>query len=141
MIDIVQEVDTTTPHEAAEVIEACAVFGYEFVLTATWQPNPPLTRRHMVYHFIVTDPDTTHVIGPHQLRDMLRDAGKPVEVLNLEDRTYRCLHRGNIQTVGELASCSEDDLLDIQDFGQRSLDDVTAKLEMLGMTLSGRPDG
>ena len=41
-----------------------------------------------------------------------------------------------MQTVGELVQKSEEDLLEIRNFGQKSIDEVKAKLEELGLGLS-----
>jgi hypothetical protein len=57
----------------------------------------------------------------------------PIEVLKLSVRTYNCLKRKNINTVNELQNCSDIDLMNIKDFGQKSLDEVrTALSEIIG---------
>jgi DNA-directed RNA polymerase subunit alpha len=60
---------------------------------------------------------------------------KPIEELDLTVRSYNCLKREGITSVGELMEKSEDDLLEIRNFGQKSIDEVKAKLEELGLGL------
>jgi DNA-directed RNA polymerase subunit alpha len=58
-----------------------------------------------------------------------------VEELNLSVRSYNCLKREGIDTVGDLVQKSERELEDIRNFGQKSIDEVKAKLEELGLSL------
>jgi DNA-directed RNA polymerase subunit alpha len=60
---------------------------------------------------------------------------KPIEDLDLTVRSYNCLKREGVTTVGELTEQSEDDLLEIRNFGQKSIDEVKAKLTELGLDL------
>lgn len=55
--------------------------------------------------------------------------------MNLSQRSYNCLKREGINQVGQLLSRSEQDLLDIRNFGQKSIDEVKEKLEALGLSL------
>ena len=48
-----------------------------------------------------------------------------------------CLKRAQVNTVGELLTKTEDDLLNITNFGQKSLDEVKQKLDERGLTLRG----
>ncbi len=59
----------------------------------------------------------------------------PIEDLNLTQRSYNCLKREGIHTIGELVDRSERDLLNIRNFGQKSIDEVKEKLESLGLSL------
>ncbi len=67
--------------------------------------------------------------------------GMPIEQLDLTVRSYNCLKREAIHTVGELLTRSEADLLDIRNFGQKSIDEVKAKLTSLGLALKDSPPG
>ena len=65
----------------------------------------------------------------------------PIEDLDLSVRSYNCLKREGIHTVGELISRSEQDLLDIRNFGAKSIDEVKAKLVSMGLALKDSPPG
>jgi DNA-directed RNA polymerase subunit alpha len=58
-----------------------------------------------------------------------------IEDLNLSVRSYNCLKREGINTVGDLVQRSEQELMDIRNFGQKSIDEVKGKLEELGLSL------
>ena len=61
-----------------------------------------------------------------------------IEELDLSERPRNCLKRAQVNTVGELLTKSEDDLLAITNFGQKSLDEVIEKLDERGLSLRGR---
>ena len=65
------------------------------------------------------------------------DLDLPIEDLDLSERPRNCLKRAQVNTVGELLEKSEDDLLAITNFGQKSLDEVKQKLDERGLTLRG----
>jgi len=64
-----------------------------------------------------------------------RDLDVPIEELELSERPRNCLKRAQINSIGELIEKTEDDLLAITNFGQKSLDEVTAKLDERGLSL------
>ena len=81
-------------------------------------------------------------MAPSQGLDSLRvhcadDLELPIEDLDLSERPRNCLKRAQVNTVGELLTKTEDDLLNITNFGQKSLDEVKAKLDERGLTLRG----
>src|SRR5215203_6187131 len=65
------------------------------------------------------------------------DLDLPIEDLDLSERPSNCLKRAQINTIGELLTKTEDDLLNITNFGQKSLDEVKQKLDERGLTLRG----
>ena len=70
-------------------------------------------------------------------------AGSPdldllIEDLDLSERPRNCLKRAQVNTVGELLLKSEDDLLAVTNFGQKSLDEVILKLDERGLSLKNR---
>ena len=65
----------------------------------------------------------------------------PIEDLDFSVRSYNCLKREEIHTVGELAARTESDLLDIRNFGQKSINEVKVKLAGLGLGLKDSPEG
>lgn len=63
------------------------------------------------------------------------DLDLPIEDLDLSERPRNCLKRAQINTIGELVQQTEDDLLAITNFGQKSLDEVIQKLDERGLSL------
>jgi DNA-directed RNA polymerase subunit alpha len=59
----------------------------------------------------------------------------PIEELQLSVRSYNCLKREGVNTVGELTQKSEAELTDIRNFGLKSIEEVKAKLEDMGLSL------
>ena len=68
------------------------------------------------------------------------DLDLPIEALDLSERPRNCLRRAQIQTVGELVLKTEEELLNITNFGQKSLEEVAAKLDELGLSLASARD-
>jgi DNA-directed RNA polymerase subunit alpha len=64
----------------------------------------------------------------------------PIEALDLSERPRNCLRRAQVQTVGELIEKTEEDLLNITNFGMKSLEEVVAKLDELGFSLKNYAD-
>jgi DNA-directed RNA polymerase subunit alpha len=53
----------------------------------------------------------------------------------LSERPRNCLKRAQVNTIGELLQRSEEDLLNITNFGQKSLDEIIQKLDERGLSL------
>ena len=60
-----------------------------------------------------------------------------VDDLELTERPRNCLKRAQINTLSELLDKTPDDLLAITNFGEKSLDEVVAKLDERGLSLRG----
>lgn len=58
-----------------------------------------------------------------------------IEELDLSVRSYNCLKRANIQTVGDLIEMTGESLMKVRNMGKKSLDEITKKLEMMGLSL------
>jgi DNA-directed RNA polymerase subunit alpha len=79
-------------------------------------------------------------IGPSPTDAALaQDLALPIEDLGLLSRSYNCLKREGIHTVGELVARSEADLLDIRNFGAKSIGEIKEKLAGLGLGLKDSP--
>ncbi len=63
------------------------------------------------------------------------DLELPIEELDLSERPRNCLKRARVDTIGQLVQKTEDDLLAITNFGQKSLDEVIQKLDERGLSL------
>jgi DNA-directed RNA polymerase subunit alpha len=75
-------------------------------------------------------------VGPaEEETELSGDLALTIEDLNLTVRSYNCLKREGINTVGDLVQKTETELMDIRNFGQKSIDEVKGKLEDLGLSL------
>jgi DNA-directed RNA polymerase subunit alpha len=63
------------------------------------------------------------------------DLSLPIEDMDFSVRSYNCLKREGVVNVGQLVEKSEQDLLDIRNFGQKSIDEVKQKLAEMGLSL------
>ncbi|APT90022.1 DNA-directed RNA polymerase subunit alpha [Corynebacterium sphenisci DSM 44792] len=80
-------------------------------------------------------------IGPNPLEaEDVAAFSTPIEDLEFSMRSYNCLKREQIDTVGQLAAKTESDLLDIRNFGDKSITEVKEKLAELGLSLKDSPD-
>ena len=59
-----------------------------------------------------------------------------IEELDLSVRSYNCLKRAGINTVQDLTARSENDMMKVRNLGRKSLEEVIAKLETMGLSLS-----
>jgi DNA-directed RNA polymerase subunit alpha len=59
----------------------------------------------------------------------------PIEELDLSVRPYNCLKRAGINSVGELVQRTEEEIVNVKNFGRKSLDEVKEKLAAVGLTL------
>jgi DNA-directed RNA polymerase subunit alpha len=67
--------------------------------------------------------------GPNRARDI------KIDDLDFSNRTYNCLKRQGIETLEELRNYPEEELMNIRNFGQKSLDEVKEKLDEYGYEL------
>ena len=58
-----------------------------------------------------------------------------IEELDLSVRSFNCLKRAGINTVGDLINKSEDDMMKVRNLGRKSLEEVEQKLEALNLSL------
>jgi len=58
-----------------------------------------------------------------------------IDELDLSVRSYNCLKRANIQNVGELVKYSEQDIMNVRNFGKKSLDEIIDKLTTMNLSL------
>lgn len=59
-----------------------------------------------------------------------------IEELDLSVRSFNCLKRAGINTVEDLISKSEDEMMKVRNLGKKSLEEVIAKLHSLGFNLT-----
>ena len=65
--------------------------------------------------------------------------GRSIEELGLSVRSFNCLKRAGIDTIGELIAYTPDEMLKIRNLGEKSLEEVNEKLEEHGLELT-EPD-
>jgi DNA-directed RNA polymerase subunit alpha len=63
-----------------------------------------------------------------------------IDELELSVRSFNCLKRAGINTVGELVNKTDDDMMKIRNMGRKSLDEVRAKLKELGLSFKASDD-
>ena len=63
-----------------------------------------------------------------------------IEELDLSVRSFNCLKRANINTVEDLISKTEDDMMKVRNLGRKSLEEVINKLAMMGLSLASEGD-
>jgi DNA-directed RNA polymerase subunit alpha len=78
---------------------------------------------------VVSPEEALASIGADPVKQM------PIEDLDLSVRSYNCLKREGVASVGELLDKTEQELLEIRNFGSKSVDEVKEKLAELGVAL------
>lgn len=63
-----------------------------------------------------------------------------IEELDLSVRSYNCLKRAGINTVQDLTNRSENDMMKVRNLGRKSLEEVIAKLDSMGLALTSNED-
>ncbi len=63
-----------------------------------------------------------------------------IEDLDLSVRSFNCLKRASINTVADLVTKTEDDMMKVRNLGRKSLEEVKKKLDELGLSLSENND-
>lgn len=89
---------------------------------------------------IFTDPERQRSADEFPVEGMAAVAGGGMDEMLIEElelgvRSYNCLKREGIQTVGDLVSKTEAELLNIPNFGKKSIDEVKEKLTGRGLSL------
>ena len=75
-------------------------------------------------------------VGPAETEGQVSgELAMPIEELQFSVRSYNCLKREGVNTVGDLVQKTEQELMDIRNFGQKSIDEVRSKLDELGLAL------
>ena len=59
-----------------------------------------------------------------------------IEELDLSVRSFNCLKRANINTVEDLISKTEEEMMKVRNLGRKSLEEVINKLAMMGLSLA-----
>ena len=77
-----------------------------------------------------------------EIMDTQEDTGKEkvlemtIEELDLSVRAFNCLKRAGVNTVSDLINKSQDEIMKVRNLGKKSLEEVLAKLDSLGFSLT-----
>ena len=82
----------------------------------------------------VEEVESSSIFAPEEQEANI-DLGKQIDDLPLSVRSYNCLKRANINSVRELVEFSENDLLNIRNFGAKSIDEVKSVLISMDLNL------
>jgi len=111
----IQTDGTISPMDA--LVQAASLLIEQFsVFTDLQAPRPRADRGSLATGSI-----------PSHILDM------PIEQLDLSQRTYNCLKRSQITKVGQVMQMSEDELLSLRNFGQKSLEELRERLRQHGL--------
>ena len=76
------------------------------------------------------------VLAEKSSDDQSKQLQMTIEELDLSVRSFNCLKRANINTVADLISKTEDEMMKVRNLGRKSLEEVINKLAMMGLTLA-----
>ena len=76
------------------------------------------------------------IIAPSEEDDKEKVLEMNIDELELSVRSYNCLKRAGINTVEELCNRTSEDMMKVRNLGRKSLDEVLAKLNELGLSLN-----
>lgn len=119
---LVLEVETDgsiTPRET--VVEAANIINQHMNAFMTLADESEEPEEQSIFAAVETDDNT--------------ELDKQIEDLDLSVRSYNCLKRAGIHSVRQLVEFSENDLLNIRNFGVKSIEEVKDKLESMGLGL------
>ncbi|MDO5755684.1 MAG: DNA-directed RNA polymerase subunit alpha [Tissierellia bacterium] len=80
-------------------------------------------------------PDEQEVENDNQDKEALYNIS--IEDLDLSLRSFNCLKRANINTVGEIIDKEREDIMKIKNFGKKSMEEVEGKIQSLGLQFKG----
>ncbi len=92
-----------------------------------------LVRGHMdIYAALAQEEEVEYVIEPEPEPEEESELDKSIDTLELSIRSMNCLKNANIKSLRDLVSRSEKEMVEIRNFGEKSLKEVRAKLETMG---------
>jgi len=91
---------------------------------------------HLQLFINLTDEsDQVELLNQREESERNRLLEMPIEELDLSVRSFNCLKRAGINTVGELCSRTDDEMIKVRNLGKKSLEEVKQKLASLGLAL------
>jgi DNA-directed RNA polymerase subunit alpha len=79
--------------------------------------------------------DVVEIIKPQGDSGSEKILDMSIDELELSVRSFNCLKRAGVNTVGELVNKTSDDMMKVRNLGRKSLDEVLIKLKELGLSL------
>ena len=119
---LVLEIETNgaiTPREA--VVQAANIINQHMAAFMNLAETPEVEEEASIFAPEVTNDNA--------------ELDKQIEDLDFSVRSYNCLKRASIHSVRQLVEFSENDLLNIRNFGVKSIEEVKDKLESMGLSL------
>ena len=84
---------------------------------------------------LVEDMSSMNILVARKEDERTKLFEKPIEEMELSVRSYNCLKRAGIETIGDLAKKSKADMLKVRNMGAKSLEEVLQKMESYGINL------
>ncbi len=96
---------------------------------------------HLQLFMSLTDqPEQIEIMVEKEDDELSRLLEQPIEELELSVRSYNCLKRAGINTIGELVRKDEEDIMKVRNLGKKSLQEVKDKLKAVGLSLRSSED-
>jgi DNA-directed RNA polymerase subunit alpha len=83
--------------------------------------------------FVAVAKNTSETVGGHAQKVVLN---QPIDIMNISTRASNGLRNAGIETIGDLVKIKEEDVLNFDNFGKRSLEEIKSKLEKLNLTFN-----
>jgi DNA-directed RNA polymerase subunit alpha len=93
-----------------------------------------IIREHLVLFEEQSDNEVGQVFQSRR-EEVHQVKATPIEVLELSVRPYNCLKRSGIHTLEQLLECTEEDLMNLRNFGQKSMEEIKQKLAERNLSL------
>ena len=95
-----------------------------------------LSKRISIFLNLTEEIDETDPLEEREEEDREQRLEMMIEDLDLSVRSYNCLKRAGINTVGELVRKTEEEMMKVRNLGKKSFEEVERKLAELGFSLS-----
>lgn len=95
-----------------------------------------LTDHLQLFINLSEDLDTRYAVIDHKDESKNTVLEMTIEELDLSVRSFNCLKRAGINTVGDLTSKTEEDMMKVRNLGRKSLEEVLNKLTAMGLSLT-----
>jgi DNA-directed RNA polymerase subunit alpha len=119
---------TITPDESLRQASNILVRHFQLIADYIQPSRPPIDVDSSYYQpDAQIQADTRAIPIPPRIYDM------PIEELDLTVRAYNCLKRSGITKVGQILTMSEEDLLAVRNFGEKSLNELKDSLKQRGL--------